>query len=105
MARSRIKTKTTYFIVTTNGKLVQMHPSLMVLFALVIVAMVTLFARQGFHYNQSLVDEKKQIQVKLEQLNNAQKQLSDELSFCEDNKEKICRLLYFKTDSEKKSHE
>ncbi len=98
MGSFRIKNKTSYFVVTSKGKLHRVYPLVMILFTLIFSAIVTVFAWQCYFYNQQLVSERIEIQAQLAKLDNTQKQMSNELVFCEESKDKICRLLNFKTE-------
>lgn len=105
MGKSRIKTKTTYFIVTQNGKLRRINMSLMVIIALVVIGAMGFFAKQSYTLNQRLIAEEQQYQVQLATLNNNKEQLDQHLKICELKKEEIVGLLYFNTDSGKTADE
>ncbi len=105
MGKSRIKTRTTYFIVTQNGKLRQINMSLMVIIALVVIGAMAFIAKQSYTLNQRLIAEEQQYQMQLATLNNNKEQLEQHLKICEQKKEEIGRLLYFNTDSGKTADE
>jgi len=105
MSRARIKTKTSYFLVTTSGKLHKLNPTLVSFAAIVIIAAITFIASQCVIYNQQLISEKNQIQEQLAQINQEQRQLENELNICVASKEEISQLLHFNTDSGKATDE
>jgi len=97
MSRSRIKAKTSYFLVTTSGKLRKLNPTLVSFVAIVCFATITFIASQCVIYNQRLIREKNQIQEQLTRINQEQTQLESDLNICLTNKEKISHLLHFNT--------
>jgi len=97
MSRSRIKAKTSYFLVTTSGKLRKLNPTLVSVVAIVCFAAITFIASQCVIYNQRLIREKNQIQEQLTRINQEQIQLESDLNICLTNKEEISRLLHFNT--------
>ena len=105
MSRSRIKARTSYFLVTTSGKLRKLNPTLLSFVAIVCLAAITFIACQCVIYNQRLIREKSQIQEQLARISQEQRQLESDLNICVRNKEKIARLLHFNTDSGKATDE
>lgn len=105
MSRSRIKTRTSYFLVTTSGKLRKLNTSLVVFIATVCIAASTFIASQCVIYNQRLIREKNQIQEQLARINQEQRELESDLKICVANKEKISQLLHFNTNSGKATDE
>lgn len=105
MGKSRYKTRTSYFLVTTNGKLLKISPVLVGLAAVLCLALLTFFGSRCYVYNRQLVDERQQIQTGLVQMNKDLKQMQEDLTFCVQNKDKISQLLYFNTDSGKTTDE
>jgi len=103
MERLRLISKASYFVVTANGKLRQIHPTLIGFVVILVVAGVAFLAGQCFIYNQKLLKEKKRIEAELVQINNAHKKLVSDLDFCEKHKEKISHLLYFNNMDDGKS--
>lgn len=101
MSRSRIKAKTSYFLVTTSGKLRKLNLALASFVAIVCFATITFVACQCVIYNQRLIREKNQIQEQLARIDQEQRQLENDLNICLANKKKISRLLNFNTDSGK----
>ncbi len=105
MGRSRLHTGTSYFIVTSNGKLRRLRPGLIVMAALLLSAALSVFAGQCFLYDQRLVEERQRTAAQLAQLNGAQRQRVEELKVCEESKERISKLLHFKTETGKTADE
>lgn len=105
MGKSKIKTKTTYFLVTPNGKLRQLNMSLIIALSLVLFVALGLFARQSYILNQQLIGEKQQYLARLAVIEANKKQLKEDLLICEQKKENIGNQLYFNTESEKTADE
>ena len=105
MSRTRIKTRTSYFLVTTSGKLRKLNPTLISIAAIVFIAAITFLASQCIIYNQRLISERNQIQQQLTKINQEQMQLESELNICLASKDKISQLLHFNTDTGKTTDE
>jgi cytoskeletal protein RodZ len=105
MGKSRIKTKTSYFIVTPNGKLRRLNMSLVLALSLVILVALGLFSRQSYILNQQLIAEEQHYLARLSVIDANKKQLEEDLMICEQKKEDISKQLYFNTDSEKTADE
>ncbi|MFH1069651.1 MAG: hypothetical protein V1794_08530 [Candidatus Glassbacteria bacterium] len=105
MGKSRIKTKTTYFLVTTNGNLRRISPSLVGLAACFLIFALAFLSGQCFIYNRGLVAERAKIKTELAQINSQHQQMKSELGICEENQQKISQLLNFNTDSGKTGDE
>jgi len=105
MSRARIKTKTSYFLMTTSGKLHKLNPTLVSFVAVLIIAAITFLASQCIIYNQRLISEKNRIQEHLARINQEQRQLESELNICVASREKISQLLNFNMDSGKATDE
>jgi hypothetical protein len=101
MGKSRLKTKTTYFLVTTNGNLRRISPLLVGLAAGFCIFTLAFLGGQCFIYNRGLVAERTKIQTELAQVNSQQRQMKSDLENCEENQHKISQLLNFNTDSGK----
>ncbi|MEA2062728.1 MAG: hypothetical protein U9P14_03430 [Gemmatimonadota bacterium] len=98
MGRSRIKTGTTYFVATPNGKLRQLNPFLLILTGLVLIVLFAFLAKQSYAFNQRLGTEKQMYRNELASLDESKKQLKEDLEICERKKEDISNLLYFTTE-------
>ena len=105
MGRSKVNTKTTYFIVTSNGKLRQLNLTLITIFAFVLVGAMALFVKESYTLNQRLTKEEQQYIKQLTILNDNKRQLDQDLMVCEQKKMEIGNLLYFTTDSGKTADE
>ncbi len=105
MGKSRIKTRTTYFIATPNGKLHQLNMSLMVIIALVLIWAAGFFAQQSYTLNQRLIAEEQDYCSRFTALNINREQMERDLKVCEQKKTEIGNLLYFSTDSRKTTDE
>jgi len=101
MGKSRIKSRTSYFIVTPNGKLRKFNPYLIVITALFLIGITGFLAKQSYTLNQRLIAERQQYSSRLATLNTNKTQLEQDLKICELKKEEIGKLLYFTTDSGK----
>ncbi len=105
MGKSRIKTRTTYFIATPNGKLHQLNMSLMVIIALALVWAAGFFAKQSYTLNQRLIAEEQEYYSRFTAFNINREQMERDLKVCEQKKAEIGNLLYFSTDSRKTTDE
>ncbi|OGG04429.1 MAG: hypothetical protein A3F83_04470 [Candidatus Glassbacteria bacterium RIFCSPLOWO2_12_FULL_58_11] len=105
MGKSRIRTKTSYFLVTTNGRLFKISPVLVGLAAVLCFVFLSFVGSRCYVYNKQLIDERHQIQTGLVKMNNDLQQMQEDLTFCVQNKEKISQMLYFNTDSGKTTDE
>lgn len=101
MGKARIKTRTSYFIVTPGGKLRQVNLSLVIIIALILFGAMGFFIKESFTLNQRLVAEEQKYLTELASLNNNKMLLEQNLKICEQKKGEIGSLLYFNTDSGK----
>lgn len=101
MGKSRIKTKTSYFLVTTNGNLRKISPTLVGLATAFCIFTLAFISGQCFIYNRDLVAERAKIQSELTQATSQQQQMTMDLENCEQNQEKISQMLNFNTGSGK----
>ena len=101
MSKLKVQTRTTYFIVTPQGRLKQVRPIWLVLVVMLLLASAVYGMTKVYDFNQNLLKEESYFVSQLNEINVVNKKLSSELSVCEGTKDKICNLLNFnKSDSQ-----
>ena len=95
MSKIKVQTRTTYFVVTPQGRLKQVRPIWLVLAIFLLLASAVYGMTKVYTFNQSLLTEESYYVSQLNEINVVNKKLSSELSVCEGTKEKICNLLNF----------
>ncbi|MCE5270220.1 hypothetical protein LLH00_02950 [bacterium] len=103
MGKSRIKTRTAYFVVTPEGKLKKINPLLLGMLGVLLLALVLTVANRSYAMNRRLVSERVAISSELLKMNSERNKLSGALKVCEEKKKEICHLLYFNDDTESKA--
>ncbi len=98
MGKSSYRAKTSYFLVTTSGNLRKISPMVVGLAAALLLSTVAYMGGKCVVYNKQLTTEREQIQTELARMDTRHKQIEDNLSVCEDNRQKIANLLYFNTE-------
>ena len=105
MRKSRYRVKTTYFLVTTNGNLRKISPTLVVTLVALVLSAVVFVGGKCAVYNQQLTAERIQIQTELTRMEYRHNQIEQDLAVCDANKKKIDGLLYSNTAAENTSDE
>ena len=105
MGKSRLRTKTSYFLVSTNGRLFKISPVLVGLAAVLCLVLISFIGSRYYTYNKQLIDERRQIQTGLVKMNKDLQQMQEDLTLCVQNKDKISQMLYFNSDSGKTTDE
>ncbi len=103
MGKSRIKTRTAYFVVTPEGKLKKVSPLLLGLLGVMLLALVLTIANRSYALNRQLVSERVSISSELLKMNSERNKLTGALQVCEDKRKEIGHLLYFNDDTGSKA--
>jgi hypothetical protein len=105
MGKSSYRAKTSYFLVTTNGNLRKISPTVVGLVSALLLSAIVYLGGKCVVYNKQLLAEREQIQIELAQMDFRHNQIADNLAVCEDNKRKIDGLLYFNAEVENSTDE
>ena len=103
MGKSRIKTRTAYFVVTPEGKLKKLNPMLLGAFLVILIVSAVAVANRCYAFNRQLMAERVEISSSLLKMNSERSKLGSALNVCEEKMTEISNLLGFTTDSENKA--
>ncbi len=103
MGKSRIKTRTSYFVVTPEGKLKKLNPLLLGTILVFLLISGVIVSDRCYVLNRQLIAERVEISSGLLKMNSERSKLGSALQICEEKMTKINDLLSFDTDKENKA--